>query len=197
MQSLIAQAGTFEVTMTYVNILWEVVMKQNPADTARWIQEKINENVEQHGFHLQYVFADENTPSFIYTIGMTNIGAPELIIFGLPPEAVGGPLNQLFNEIRMHNRPTDEKKLADLWSVTMLLEAVDKDVAGEYTVQFDEYYLDKNTKPVYKQILWPDTNGKYPHQHGFDEKYRASQPYIGKRHPRLDDDCGVEYSSLH
>jgi hypothetical protein len=172
-------------------------MSRSPDNTASRIQQMIADNIEKFGLHVQYVFATEDTPSFIYTIGMTDIGAPELLMFSLPPEAVHGCINELYQEMRMGHRPKDASRITDLWSVPMILESVDSQDAAEYTVQADEYYRGKGLKPVYKQMVWPDAHGKYPHQHGFDPKLRASQPYLGKRHPRLDDDCGAEYFSRH
>lgn len=172
-------------------------MNRSPDDIASRIQQAIAENIKNYGLHVQYVFASEDKPSFIYTIGMTNIGAPELLVFSLPPEAVAGAMNHLYQEMRMCHRPKDAETITDLWPVKMILESVDSQDAAEYTIQADEYYRGKGVKPVYKQLVWPDANGKYPHQYGFDKKLRAAQPYLGKRHPRLDDDCGAEYFSLH
>lgn len=172
-------------------------MSRRPDSIANKIQQMITQNIEQYGLHVQYVFASEDTPSFIYTIGMTDIGAPELLMFSLPPEAVQGCINQMYQEIRMSQRPKNADRITDLWSVPMILESVDSQDAAEYTVQAEEYYRGRGVKPVYKQMVWPDTNGKYPHQHGFDPKFKAAQPYLGKRHPRLDDDCRSEYFSLN
>ncbi|AYG47773.1 DUF4262 domain-containing protein (plasmid) [Pseudomonas sp. Leaf58] len=172
-------------------------MSRSPDDIPGLIQEAITQNIEKYGLHVQYVFASEDTPSFIYTIGMTDIGAPELLVFSLPPQDLYEAISQLYHEMRMGQRPKDSDRITDLWSVPMILESVDREDAAQYTLQAEAYYRGKGVKPVYKQMVWPDTHGKYPHQYGFDKTLRASQPYLGKRHPRLDDDCGVEYFSHH
>ena len=172
-------------------------MRPSDSEIARRIRAAITNNIASHGLHIQHVMGSENSPRFSYTIGMTNIDAPELIVFGLPPEAVHGPIMEYFNQLRMCHRPKDGRTIQDLWSVTMLLEAVDNNEAAPHTVQADAYFEDMGKQPTYKQMLWPDQNGKYPHQRGFNPDYRPSQPYIAKRHPRLDDDYGAEYFSLH
>ena len=172
-------------------------MRPSPQEIARRIQATIHQNVEQHGLHIQYVFADENTPSFIYTIGMTNLGAPELIMFGLPPEAVHDAINQFFQEISLQARPKDEKSISDLWSVTMLLEEVDACVASEYTIQCEQYFQGTGKRPKYKQMVWPDEAGKYPNQKGFNKKFEDVQPFIGRRQPRLIDEIDDAGPSLH
>jgi hypothetical protein len=157
----------------------------------------ITSNIASHGLHIQHVMGSEESPPFTYTIGMTNIGAPELIVFGLPPEVVHGAIMEYFNQLRMCHRPKDGATIQGIWDVTMLLETVESDEAAAYTVQANAFFEDKGKTPAYKQMLWPDENGKYPHQRGFNLDYRPSQPYIAKRRPRLDDDYGVESFSLH
>mgnify|MGYP003467356498 CR=1 FL=1 len=172
-------------------------MRPSDSEIARRIRAMITSNIASAGLHIQHVMGSEESPPFSYTIGMTNIGAPELIVFGLPPQAVHGAIMEYFNELRMCHRPKDGHRIQDLWSVTMLLESVENNEAAVYTVQADAYFEDKGKKPTYKQMLWPDQNGKYPHQRGFNPDYKPSQPYIAKRRPRLDDDHSVESFSLH
>lgn len=172
-------------------------MRPSDSEIARRIRAMITTNIARDGLHIQHVFGSENSPPFSYTIGMTNIGAPELIVFGLPPEVVHGAIMEYFNQLRMCHRPKDGRMIKDLWDVTMLLETVEKDEAAPYTVQADAYFEDNGKKPTYKQMLWPDQGGKYPHQYGYNRDYRAIQPYIANRHPRLDDDYGAQYFSLH
>lgn len=172
-------------------------MRPSDDEIARRIKAMITQNISSQGLHIQHVAESESSPEFSYTIGMTNIGAPELIVFGLPPGAIHGALREYFNQLRMCHRPKDGRMIQDLWAVTMLLETVENDEAAPYTAQADIYFEDERKKPTYKQMLWPDQNGKYPHQYGFDQAYRAIQRYIANRHPRLDDDYGAAYFSLH
>ncbi|WP_390897517.1 DUF4262 domain-containing protein [Pseudomonas taiwanensis] len=76
------------------------------------------------------MFASEDTPSFIYTIGMTDIGAPELLMFSLPPQAVFEAISHLYQEMRMGHRPKDADRITDLWSVSMILESVNNEDAA-------------------------------------------------------------------
>ena len=137
----------------------ESPMSRSAEDIPGRIRKMITQNIERFGLHVQYVFASEDTPSFIYTIGMTDIGAPELLMFSLPPEAVHGCINELYQEMRLGHRPKDASRITDLWSVPMILESVDSQDAAEYTVQAEAYYRAKGLKPVYKQMVWPDAHG--------------------------------------
>lgn len=161
------------------------------------IQAMLARHIREHGVVIQFVFATEEHPgpTFAYTIGMTDIGAPELIVFGFPQELAGGLMNHLFNEMRTCNMPRDLEKIEDLMSVPLLLESIDSEVAGEYAVQADVYYAQRERKPVFKQILWPDEKGCYPYEKGFDRELKDIQPYLGNKGKRLD--LGDESLSPH
>lgn len=148
-------------------------------------QAQISLNIARHGIHIQPVMASEHNPSYVYTTGMTNLGAPELIVFGLSPQNIAPVLQQIFHEIRLGGRPVNQDKIQDLLTVTLLLHEADQAVAAEFAGQGHTYLEMQNLKPVYKQMLWPDESGKYPHEAGFDKKFKASQPYLGKADPRL------------
>lgn len=79
-------------------------------------------------------------------------------------------------------------------AVPLLLHEVQRSVAAEFTGQGDVYLKNQNSKPTYRQMLWPDEKGKYPHEAGFDSKFKASQPYIAKAKPRLDNELGSDLS---
>lgn len=145
------------------------------------IQQMIEKNIDQYGIALQYVFPTEEDPgpAFLYTIGMTNIGAPELIVFGLDPHMMMPIFNQIFDEIRKGFRPKKAEVIADLMSVPLLLHPVSREAISEFGVQCLEYYKHKGISPKFCQVLWPDTDGKYPHEKGFQEHMRQHQPYIG------------------
>lgn len=161
------------------------------------IQAMLAKVIREHGMAIQFVFATEEEPgpNFAYTIGMTDIGAPELIVFGFPQQLAGGVMNHLFNEMRTCQLQRDLDKVEDLLSVPLLLESIDSDVASEFTVQAEVYYEQRGRKPVYKQMLWPDEQGIYPNQKGFDKALREVQPYLGNKNKRIDFDH--ESLSLH
>lgn len=157
-------------------------------------QANIALNVARNGIHIQSIMASEECPSYVYTVGMTNIGASELIIFGIAPQSIAPVLMQIFHEIRMGGRPANQDSIHDLLAVSLLLHEVQRSVAAEFTGQGDVYLENQNLKPTYRQMLWPDEKGKYPHEAGFDSKFKASQPYIAKAKPRLDNDLASDLS---
>ncbi|MBD8088759.1 DUF4262 domain-containing protein [Pseudomonas fluorescens] len=144
------------------------------------IQRMIQDNVNEHGLAIQFVFPTKEHPgpSFAYTIGMTDIGQPELLMFGLPHNLAGMVFNQIHAQIKAGSMTGEEDSIDELLSVPLLVHSADDTQAAQYTVQCHQYYLGTDKKPVFKQLLWPDTNGVYPHQVGYEEKFKEIQPYV-------------------
>jgi len=146
-----------------------------------YAQELIRDRVEKYGLAIQFAFPTEEGqgPRFAYTIGMTDIGHPELLVIGLPDELAGLVFNQVHGELRKGQRTGRELLIEKILSVPLLVHATDPVKSCAYTIQGDEYYRIKGLKPVYSQLIWPDPAGVYPHQDGFDEDMREIQPYLG------------------
>lgn len=146
-----------------------------------YTQEMIRDRVEKFGLAIQFAFPTEEGqgPRFAYTIGMTDIGHPELLVIGLPDELAGLVFNQVHDELRTGQRSGTELVIEKILSVPLQVHATDPGKSSTYTIQGDEYYRIRGLKPVYSQLIWPDPAGVYPHQDGFDEDMRQIQPYLG------------------
>jgi hypothetical protein len=148
-----------------------------------FIQETISSHVNQYGLAIQCVYptAEEDVPFFMYTIGMTNIGAAEVIVFGLIPDIMMDVINELYVDIKEGRVDKKTEIFNDMLSVPVLSHVVDKKSASEYGVQAFEYYKQRGMTPTFRQLIWPDANGVYPHQEGCSERIRQVQPYIGNK----------------
>lgn len=172
-------------------------MRPSPEEITRRFQAAIDQSIKQRGIHIQPILASDDGPSYVYTVGMTLIGAPELIVFGLPPQAAASMVLTLFNEMRMGNRPKDQKEIIDLARVPLRLEDVSRAAIDDYTGQGDDYLTSHGHMPKYRQLMWPDEQGVFPNEKGFDERYRASQPYIGKKVMKLENESLLSSPSRH
>lgn len=146
-----------------------------------YAQEMIRDRLKKHGLAIQFTFPTEEGqgPRFAYTIGMTDIGHPELLVIGLPDELAGLVFNQVHNELRTGQRTGRELMIEKILSVPLLVHATDPGKSCAYTIQGDEHYRIRGLRPVYSQLIWPDPAGIYPHQEGFDEDMKQIQPYLG------------------
>ena len=57
----------------------------------------LREIIDGHGWAIQYV-ESENRP-FAYTVGLTDLGLPELLMTGLPPRTSGRLLNSIAHDM--------------------------------------------------------------------------------------------------
>lgn len=143
--------------------------------------ETVEEKIATYGWMIQAVGASRKEPAFHYTVGLTRMGLPEVITFGLPID-IG---QQLLNDV----------------AVKMQAEQVAGDppiTAGsrrdDIIVGFDVVFIDvlDTTKhltvantlcsngltPVRAlQMVWPDRAGRFPWDAGFE--YGDKIPLLG------------------
>jgi hypothetical protein len=60
--------------------------------------------IRRYGWALQAVLADEESPPFVYTVGLTEFGHPELILFATPQATAAAVLNELGEMVRAGRR---------------------------------------------------------------------------------------------
>ncbi|WP_300018304.1 DUF4262 domain-containing protein [Pseudonocardia sp.] len=58
------------------------------------------ETIRRHGWALQAVSGDDESPPFVYTVGLTGFGHPELILFATSQATAATVLNDLGELVR-------------------------------------------------------------------------------------------------
>lgn len=172
-------------------------MRPSAEEITRRFQADIDRSIAQTGIHIQPILPSDENPPYVYTVGMTLIGAPELIVFGLPPQVAASMIHKMFAEMRMGNRPKNQKDIIDLASVPLRLENVSRSAVDEFTGQGDAYLVSHGHRPKYQQLMWPDEQGIFPNEKGFDERYRATQPYLGKKTMSIENESLLSSPSKH
>ncbi len=76
-------------------------------DTPERIIHKIDQydawqrdTIRHHGWALQAVLGDEEGPPFVYTVGLSGFGHPELVLFATSPGTAAAVLNDLGELVR-------------------------------------------------------------------------------------------------
>jgi uncharacterized protein DUF4262 len=59
------------------------------------------ETIRRHGWALQAVLGDEESPPFVYTVGLAGFGHPELILFATTQATAAAVLNELGELVRL------------------------------------------------------------------------------------------------
>lgn len=143
--------------------------------------EIIERNYQQFGLHIAMIFGG-GSGGFTYTVGMTGIGLPEVICFGLDGRMIGPYLNRYFVEIKSGLIKPGPGVLSpdDNWfNMPMIIIDADADLAREYTAQAEEFARHKGwPKPSYVQWCWPDSKGALPWEPSFEDRFKGVQPVL-------------------
>jgi Domain of unknown function (DUF4262) len=120
----------------------------------------------------------ENFVPFEYTIGMTELGLPELIVFALSWRVCHGALEGAIDVLRKEGCPVDgqisQKVLQDF---PVVFKTLPPDQTNKlYTCQAAFYYEPRLVSVM--QIVWPDKAGRFPWQPGCDSKIVNAQSEI-------------------
>lgn len=140
---------------------------------------EIREDIATFGWSGLSVGEREGCPAFEYTVGLRQLGHPELIVFGLSPNVRHGLLSKSIRCLeagrgfRHGERRTDivpgsefavrrvhERHFADHVGYAMWYQR-DSALPGELEVL---------------QVVWPDEAGLFPWERGFDQRFAREQP---------------------
>jgi hypothetical protein len=134
--------------------------------------------VRKHGWMIQYIGGGtcsrpgcdahhEEGVAFAYTVGLFGMNHPEMLIFGVSPEAASVVINQLGDLIRKGSEiiPGQLVEL-DAWNRRILPEPVPN--PGEILFTANRYYLrpDEYSVPAL-QLTHDDDQGLFPWDEGY------------------------------
>ena len=136
---------------------------------------RIRSMIAEHGFMVQGVSADLDTPGWVYTIGLHAAGLPELILIGgMCPEDQHHAIDDLARRMLAgsafepgHREP----EVVDGYDVTFL-EVIDPTC--------DWLAIANLIQSGYRalQVVWPDRDGRFPWEDGYSVP-RDAQPLLG------------------
>lgn len=155
---------------------------------APWLDQedrRVSQNIRTHGCSIEYVFpceGDEVPTPFCYTIGLSGLGHPELLVFGLDYPSAAGLLNHVFALVAAGRDLVPGELLTfEGHDETYLIEDVPN--PGEIIFAANRYYGRPALASVPAfQLTW-SVNGTFP----WDEHY----PYPPHSQPRPGDFSAV------
>lgn len=141
---------------------------------------KVERDMADGGISIVGVAPSAETPTFTYTVGFFQTENPEIIIFGLSPPIAATLLNDLADKIKSGViAPRDWLVDDTLASMPLTFRAVDFERASEFiTVARAKAREKTGAEPACLMIVWPDAEGRFPWDSGFDERFRGIQPDI-------------------
>jgi hypothetical protein len=149
----------------------------NPHRTTDDYLDTLREIITDHRWAVQYVEGEERP--FSYTIGLTDLGLPELLITGLPAQTSARLLNSM-----AHDTVADGTALRPAMHIDyqseFLLEVVEVEHPDVHLV-FAVGLFGPKVRAL--QLVWTDDFRHWPWDRGWAHG-RRRQPVLGIRSPR-------------
>ncbi len=141
---------------------------------------KVLTSIKNIGWHVVYVEAEDNMPSFTYSVGFFHtFNHPEVIMFGLKSQTAFSIMASIAGEIKTGKTYcdgyVDNEQLAN---ATMIFKSFDVNAHGGllgYNCWL--YQKEPNLFPAI-QMVWPDKQGIFPWEPGFDRIFYTRQPVL-------------------
>lgn len=141
------------------------------------IRNAIKNNIRDHGWHACAVSPSEGDSSlpFCYTIGLTDMGMPEIILIGaIQPRFVHTIFSTLIEQWKENGVKTglNSDLIVDKNGNPICADIVELNINGErlkghYALQAYGHYGKDANKMRFVQVHWPDMNGRLPTTEGF------------------------------
>ncbi len=133
--------------------------------------------IREHGWQTVAVGGGQGRPTMVYTIGLTGLGHPEFVAFGLPAKAAhvffGELVARLDGGTVRHGAVIDDLAHGGFRTAFVSLPS---DVAcRDHLIQARGYY-GRDVEVL--QMVWPDRSGAFPWEPGFDPSLTWMQDQV-------------------
>lgn len=129
--------------------------------------DKVDDNIRQYGYHVTYV-SISNEPSFCYSTGIyKSFGIPEIFISSLPQNLSGELVEKYVSKftdaglVQVHKRIHDLSDRFPVYLIDVPTERLKNYVLSSVRVYGNDDYK-------YIQLIYPDTQGHFPTEEGYD-----------------------------
>jgi hypothetical protein len=147
------------------------------------VDQKVLDDVAEHGWHVVKIFEQEDAPGWAFSIGLFhNFRHPEIIVFGLDSDLMHSVINSIGDDARAGKRFVVDNHYPDLieaYSCTF------KNASKVWYPSFLGYamWFYKGTDFPVLQCTWPDKNSRYPWESGFNPNWVWAQPLLFYEEP--------------
>jgi hypothetical protein len=143
--------------------------------------------VRKHGWAIQYVGGEEcgvpgckcppsDQPPFAYTVGLTGLSHPELVIVGVDPGTAAGVLNDLGERVRRGEALVAGQAVTfESWPHRVVPETLPN--PGHILLSANSFY---RRPPKYSveamQLSYDDLEGRFPWEAGYSAPHLQPRP---------------------
>jgi hypothetical protein len=144
------------------------------------VLQKYADRIDRYGWAVVGVsgLPEEPWSTFAYSVGLTRIGAPELILFGLCPHTGARILNVLAGRVLSGEVLVDGDEVPPPSTIgpPIRLGAVPVDVVDDYLLIAHRFYPAEPFGVRALQVIWPDDEGRWPWEPTVDPEVAMMQP---------------------
>lgn len=150
-------------------------MAKDNKDALEQVRSEIRRKLQAHGW-TAITILDRANP-YTYSLGFTQKGLPELVVFGIDPETVRSVLGEIFREVQAGRPYRKGLYQAEGFPMPFHLLPVPDDKARVLL------RIAHSMFPGFQalQLVVPDERGCFPWDQGCDPAYIAAQPIQGQR----------------
>ncbi len=139
------------------------------------------QKIDEIGWYNIHVSEENDSPAYAFTIGhFQKHHHPEIIVIGLPPQIAHELLNIAAikiagakEEIESYRKYTDFTE-----GLSVVFVPVGIEHYKEYLGYANWYYASMPTPYPALQMVWPDREGIYPWEPGYDKSFLKFQPLL-------------------
>ena len=143
------------------------------------IEDEILAAIAKHGWMSMDIAADTNTPCFMYTVGfMETLGHPEVVVSGLVSATAHRLICNVHAYIRSGKSLREPGAFELVPGVMLRVRPVDESQHAWRLgyAMWHRFHVGKAGSLEAVQVLWPDSNGRFPGDPKCDPQVAASQP---------------------
>ncbi len=141
---------------------------------------KLLADVEQHGWHVIGIEADDEGPGFAYSIGLfRTFSHPEIVVFGLPVKVMHPIINGIGEQVRNGSSFEHLDEASEvLEGYSVCFRNVERKHYKEF-LGYARWFYQGDDFPVL-QCVWPDKQHRYPWHPDFNENLAGQQPVFSE-----------------
>lgn len=138
---------------------------------------KFLQDIREHGWHVVGVPDDEEGPGFSFTVGVhLRTLQPEILMMGVPIESSHRILNEIAGYLMEGGTIAPGQKYSGFVDGReVMFRPIHQSRFGEYLGYAVWFYRPLAGEFPAFQCLWPDLQGRFPHEPGFDSRFVGRQ----------------------
>ncbi len=128
--------------------------------------------ISKFGWVVQGVGGSETSPPFLYSVGLCQLGLPEIIVVGaFPPNLVKKLINNVGNKMKTSGAFVDWSRSIEITKMfSVVFRELSAEAATEHCRMVAEFF---GTGRKVLQLILPDKDGKFPWDNDCEWKFQA------------------------